>query len=252
MACCLLSELPVNSNITLPKDLYDQELIRSTCQNLAKDDIYFDYKEKDQIVLGIFESIKYLFQNKTENDSYTYLATVRKAMTKRDNNVDIMNILPSFRSVWVDGDGVPQQLVAASETENIQEESQAFDGAGVGVQQQFDAASVTENIREDSQTIDDYGRKNSEPKKTKSSKKVHEQVTENCSGGGGSGGGLSDQVPADMASAMAREAARDIKDDDTSFLHRCIIILGVFANLILAILFKLIFFIKNRLIGNGK
>ena len=56
--------------------------------------------------------------------------------------------------------------------------------------------------------------------------------------GGGSGGALSEQVLADIASAMAREATRDIKDDDTSFLHRCITILAVFCNLIIAIVFE--------------
>ena len=73
------------------------------------------------------------------------------------------------------------------------------------------------------------------------------------SGGGGSGGfgdgGLSDQVLADIVSAMAREAIRDIKDDETSLLHRWIIILGVVANLIVAILFKFIFLNKKRLIS---
>ncbi len=107
-------------------------------------------------------TVKYIFQNKTENDLHTYVSTVRLKMARRGDHVDMMSILTDFRSVGVGGDGVgsvgnQQQLDPAPGTENIQEERQAFDGVGVnvvGVQQQLDQASETENIQEERQAFD--------------------------------------------------------------------------------------------------
>ena len=157
VATNLMGELPLDSNVTLPRDLYDQELIRSTCPNLKSGGLYFDYQEKDQVVSVIFDSIKYIFQNKTENDLHTYVSTVRLKMARRDDHVDILSILTDFRSVGVDGDGLggvgnQQQLDPAPGTENIQEERHALDGvevigdgvSGVENQQQLDQASETE------------------------------------------------------------------------------------------------------------
>ena len=71
------------------------------------------------------------------------------------------------------------------------------------------------------------------------------------SGGSGDGGSLSDHILADIAREMRREATRDTKDDDTSFIHRWVIIIGVFANIIMVMVFKLFFRTKNSLLRNG-
>ena len=72
------------------------------------------------------------------------------------------------------------------------------------------------------------------------------------SGDGGSGDGeLSDHILLDIAREMRREATRDTKDDETSFIHRCVIIFGVVLNIIMVMIFKIFFRSKNRLLRNG-
>ena len=60
------------------------------------------------------------------------------------------------------------------------------------------------------------------------------------SGDGGSGDGeLSDHILLDIAREIRREATRDTKDDETSFIHRCVIIFGVVLNIIMVMIFKI-------------